>query len=546
MQLDDSFLAIDAIHEGLVNTMRVAYQKLEARGLITMLMHYIILTSYNILAFILIMSCSAAPELPILFNNSNQNNYQYISLSNTTSASKASSYSTTAVEPAGPLHWEKDGFYDSDGRRAYFRGVNIAGNAKFPPFIPLDDPYWWDLLAGWGFNAVRLTIFWEAIEPEPSIYNRSYLHEVEKMAEQASERGIYVILDMHQDLYSRWFGGDGAPSWALNNETNNRSFLSGSQWFQGYILSRDVRASFTHFFKSDYLKEHYCKAWSEVAKSVKGNEYILGYDIMNEPSGGDLPNDAGQLENGYLKPFYLQVLDAIRQVDQDAVGFIEPDVLNMYRSKLTPFNASDLVYAPHLYNSFYQNLLQNLWNPNDQDPQFNDLLMIHEKKAGELGMPLFIGEFGTPWTTKPSSQRQMLVDQALKAMEMEFVDNIYWDYSVENVAAWNGEDFSLIDRNGQPRGLEVNVRPYLRRLKGLPLSQSYNWTSRSYLLSFRTDTGESRSIPAIIFIPTRIQYPEGFQIHISDGHCEFQPQKNELWYFPDRGGNHNITISTNH
>jgi hypothetical protein len=47
----------------------------------------------------------------------------------------------------------------------------FAANAKFPPFIPFEDKKWWDLLVKWGINVVRLTLAWEAIEPEPYFYN---------------------------------------------------------------------------------------------------------------------------------------------------------------------------------------------------------------------------------------------------------------------------------------------------------------------------------------------------------------------------------------
>ena len=78
------------------------------------------------------------------------------------------------------LTLEPDGFHDTQGRLIYFRGINIAANAKYPPFIPFEDTRWWDLLASWGFNMVRLTLFWEAIEPQPGIYDRSYLDKVEQ------------------------------------------------------------------------------------------------------------------------------------------------------------------------------------------------------------------------------------------------------------------------------------------------------------------------------------------------------------------------------
>jgi hypothetical protein len=88
-----------------------------------------------------------------------------------------------------------------------------------------------------------------------------------------------------------------------------------------YTFSGDVRACFTNFFESNQLKAHYRNACLEVAKRVRDNPYVLGYDIMNEPSCGDIPNYAGQFENKFLKPLYEDVITAIRQVHPGAVGF---------------------------------------------------------------------------------------------------------------------------------------------------------------------------------------------------------------------------------
>jgi endoglycosylceramidase len=432
------------------------------------------------------------------------------------------------------LSLKSDGFHDQEGRRVYFRGVNVAGNAKLPPFIPFEDPRWWDLLASWGFNMVRLTLFWEAVEPEPGVYNRTYLKKVREMVDQASLRGIYVLLDMHQDEYSRWLNGDGAPAWALPEGVDPRgnNGFAGRYWFLGYALSSDVRACFTNFFQSTALRDRYKGAWVEVAKSVKGSPYILGYDMMNEPSCGDLPNDEGQFENGFLKLLYQDVISSIRQVEPEAVGFVEPHVLDTYGSKLTPLQADRLVYAPHLYDPISSAFTLA---PSQDGMRYLDLLRCHEEMAERLGMPLFIGEFGSPWTT---AQRNEHVNSALEALEEEFVDNAYWDYSVKDVSIWNGEDFSLIDREGRPRGLEVNVRPYLRRLKGSPLLQSFDAVNKTYNVSFESEAGAV----AVIYVPEAVQYPQGFRVSAGDGIAEYHRGRGELRYSPKHSGRHNITI----
>jgi endoglycosylceramidase len=393
-------------------------------------------------------------------------------------------------------------------------------------------------LASWGFNLVRLTIFWEAIEPQPDYYDQSYLNSIKDMVDQAGQRGIYVLLDMHQDLYSRHLKGDGAPAWTFPKDVNpqDNDGFGGQFWGLAYNFSKDVRACFTHFFRSKDLWDHYRRAWAEVAKRVLASPWVLGYDVMNEPFGGNIPNWLGEFENQYLKPFYQDVIASIRQIQPSAVGFVEPHILDMYTSKLTPFDLKGLVYAPHLYNPLSVTLR---FDPLPEDMLFRAFLTAHKAKAEELGMPLFVGEFGAPWTMEPFYARDMAVNSALEALEEGFISNAYWDYSVKDVNVWNEEDFSIIDQEGSPRGLKVNVRPYVRTLQGLPLFQSFNRFSKRYHLRFKSEPGAP---PTVLHIPEGVQYPRGFRISVSDGWTEYNSDTGELFYYPSHDGSHRLAV----
>lgn len=138
---------------------------------------------------------------------------------------------------------------------------------------------------------------------------------------------------------------------------------------------------------SKELREHYKYAWLEMAKKVKDNPYVLGYDIMNEPSNGDIGNLMdllGHFENDYLKPFYLEIISAIRVIHPNAIGFVEPNMYDSYFSSLTSFDTDLLVYAPHLYDPVSTSYRFNL---HFEDFILSDLLQKHKEKARELGMP---------------------------------------------------------------------------------------------------------------------------------------------------------------
>ena len=67
-----------------------------------------------------------------------------------------------------------------------------------------------------GMNAVRLLIFWAAVEPQKGIYDEEYLERLAKRVKWYTDNGAWVILDMHQDIYGYAVHGNGAPGWATD------------------------------------------------------------------------------------------------------------------------------------------------------------------------------------------------------------------------------------------------------------------------------------------------------------------------------------------
>ena len=67
-------------------------------------------------------------------------------------------------------------------------------------------------MADWGFNLVRLGVMWEAVETAPGVYNQTYLSEVDKLITKLGEKGIYTLVDAHQDVLARQICGEGMPN----------------------------------------------------------------------------------------------------------------------------------------------------------------------------------------------------------------------------------------------------------------------------------------------------------------------------------------------
>jgi hypothetical protein len=138
------------------------------------------------------------------------------------------------------IHTDGIWFKDSQGRTLIFRGVNLAGSSKVPaipngathrsegffdhrqvsfvgrPFPLSEADRHFERLKHWGFNIIRLLVTWEAVEHRgPGLYDDGYLDYLRQVVCKASEHGFDLFIDFHQDVWSRFTGGDGAPGWTL-------------------------------------------------------------------------------------------------------------------------------------------------------------------------------------------------------------------------------------------------------------------------------------------------------------------------------------------
>lgn len=52
---------------------------------------------------------------------------------------------------------------------------------------------------------------WEAVERTQDTFNQTYLDEVGKLINKLGQKGIYTLVDMHQDLFARRTCGEGFP-----------------------------------------------------------------------------------------------------------------------------------------------------------------------------------------------------------------------------------------------------------------------------------------------------------------------------------------------
>jgi endoglycosylceramidase len=187
-------------------------------------------------------------------------------------------------------------FIDSYGRQVVFSGINKVNKDPQTNYLDSGSGETFTLFRKWGFNCVRLGVIWAAVEPEPGKYDDKYLDKIEEQVSQAARNGIYVLLDMHQDLFGastedgRDSMGDGAPQWATFTE--NLPHIKGAIWSDAYLISPAVQKAFDNFWANSPasdnigIQDHYANMWKHIAGRFANNKAVIGYDIMNEPFNG--------------------------------------------------------------------------------------------------------------------------------------------------------------------------------------------------------------------------------------------------------------------
>ncbi|QLL32242.1 hypothetical protein HG536_0C04110 [Torulaspora globosa] len=247
-------------------------------------------------------------------------------------------------------------FCDRNGNAIVLRGVNLDPITKIPacPYLPTHTPvdessYYENAdevsfvnhplpledieehinrLKSLGYNCIRFPFTWEALEHQgPGKYDFEYIDYVIKVLKKiGSIGGLYVYLDPHQDVWSRFCGGSGAPLWTLYAAGFNPRHFNATEaavlhnhysaegeaypkmlWPTNYFKLA-CQTMFTLFFAGkdfapkcqingeniqDYLQNRFIDAVmvlyskiQEKAPELFAENCIIGLETINEPNCG--------------------------------------------------------------------------------------------------------------------------------------------------------------------------------------------------------------------------------------------------------------------
>jgi endoglycosylceramidase len=426
---------------------------------------------------------------------------------------------------------------DSCGRELILRAMSVSQTAKWDgqrmPWQNADDLA---RMHEWGFNTVRLLVFWDHLEPSSGQYSDTYIARVRAKVLEAQASGLYVILDMHQDLFGEKYGGDGFPKWA--SAPLSGEFKPTEPWFLNYFRP-EVAGAFYQLWHDQELQGHLVEGWRRLAQGVADLDYVVGFELLNEPFPGGTFDGQGihidpNFENTTLVPLYRRMIDAIESVAPDRLFFVQPSVLrNTGGPSLMGRVGDNVVYAPHIYHPGIEVGLpyaSALFAPVAAS------LELAGWESQRIGNALWIGEIGGQFDSPG-------VDAYMTDLSNAFNDKrvgvAFWSYD-------RGEGkFDWLDGHGNFRTqYQGFIRPSPLKVPGKLERIAYDWRTRQLDVEW-SESEDSRGVLDIA-IP-QVIYPGGRVVVRStdpDGTWSSQvAEANHLWVVPNRElRRHRVTV----
>jgi endoglucanase len=208
-----------------------------------------------------------------------------------------------------------------------------------------------DSLKAWGFNSIRLpmhyNLFTLPIEQESVKGQETWLKTgfdlTDKLLAWCRKNKIYLILDLHAAP-----GGQG----------NDKPIA-------------DVDTTKPKLWENDYNQLKTIALWKKLAARYANEEWIGGYDLINETNFKMDGNES-------LRKLFLELTKAIRTVDQNHIIFIEGNQFANDYTALTPPWDKNMAYSFHKY-----------WNP----PAIETIQKYLDMRE-QFNVPFWMGESG--------------------------------------------------------------------------------------------------------------------------------------------------------
>jgi endoglycosylceramidase len=436
----------------------------------------------------------------------------------------------TVVRPpepdlVGPIRAVGDQLVDGSGRTVLVHGLNSV--AKSAPFLSALTPEaigdaTFDRLAADGFNGIRLGVWPAAVMPAPGVVDEGYVQRVRNVVDELAERGLWVILDFHQDVF--W----GMPEWATLPEAAALSPDAPSGldigWAAAYAAPRSTRQWDDWWANAPAapglgVVDAYAVGVAAVAAAHADAPNVIGVELINEPyPGSDLIacglSDCPALDEATTTNNRI-ITDAVRQRAPEMPVWWTPQALfPMYSdtSMQGPGPADGSVgLSFHTYC-----LYTDGGEPTSPPPAasalcegafaqgFNRAVNL----ARHWGTPAMLTEFGASASPLNATIAARLADEHLLSW-FHWASGRYPDVVESQI-----------------------IRTSAQATAGSPLQQRFDPATGDYLLRFRPDP--TVTLPTSIVVPGRV-YPAGYEVSVVAGSVTSAPDAGRVLVVADPG-----------
>ena len=408
-----------------------------------------------------------------------------------------------------------------------------------------------------GFDFIRLPVSWSQLEPVAGRYDSMYLDRIAQVVDWARQQGIYVLLDMHQDAYSRFTPdsapldasplvgpspessdhADGAPQWAVLADGVPAEAVAGTAEFNTY-----VEAAFTSFWLNRVpaapqgqapgpgLQDHYIGAMAVLAQRFKDDSTVVGYEIMNEPLPGFIPPVA--FSSTELYPFYARVISALTgtggtyrdlgvHVTRQSFFFEPMAVRNVEDAPdqaAVPFSTyPDLVYAPHTYTHVFTADAEAGVPPQDSPypVSYDQAFQVADAEARAMNAALISGEYGNG-----AGQDDVVLKGETAAQDRAMVGSSLWAWKgacgagaslsqcYDSWSVYAGDPATPPAQNLGliPTRVKYLSRVYPKATAGTLDAFSYDPDGRTFTMT-ATATAAQAAASTVVFIPAGVSGP---------------------------------------
>lgn len=395
-----------------------------------------------------------------------------------------------------PLWSDGEHLRDARGRIALLRGINARVEGVFDVTfddgrIPVEEipalvPAECARMRALGLDLLRLPINWSGIEPMRDQIDEAYLARVDAAIACAASAGLYVVVDVHQDAYSKEIGEDGAPLWAivpppdmllqgpLMDLSERRTSAQVVRAFDSFFEIGDPHALQREFFD---MLEIVARRWGE-------HPAVIGFELFNEPIATE----------DELRAFHEGGAARVREAAPGKLVFFEPSSLRNFTDAAplakTPFAVDGAVYSPHIYTFVFSS---------DRGPlerlKAEDLVLSVEDARTEARAwktPLFIGEFGIG-PNDPNAD--LWIGTQAELHDRLLASNAIWLWRETSQGSWGLYD---ADGSERPRVLAWLSRIHAARIAGDVVRNAWDHVTERLVLE--TKGGDA---PHVIYIPER-------------------------------------------